>query len=70
MSISGNYITFAFALPFPFFIWYGKSKDLNGVSYPTYNEKSRQWGLIIFVLCFIFFMIGLRLGLEASLESL
>jgi hypothetical protein len=60
ISATGSYIALAFSLPLPYFIWTGKSKDLNGKSHPTYNENTQHWGLGIFIFSVIAFYIGIQ----------
>jgi hypothetical protein len=63
LSATAGYIAFFFALPLPFFIWSGTTKDVNGKSHPTYNENTRYWGIGIFLFSLAAFYFGLRLHL-------
>jgi hypothetical protein len=59
ISFTGSYLALAFALPYPFFLWYGKNKDWANNSYPTYDERTRQIGLAIFIVSLLAFVAGI-----------
>ncbi len=67
-ALTGSKLALAFALPFPFFVWYHSQREVAGQSYPTYDDVSRQWGLIVFILSALAFFISLSLGATNSFE--
>ena len=53
---------------FPFFVWYHSQKDVTGQIYPTYDDESRQWGLLIFILSALAFFLNLAFGATNSFD--
>lgn len=65
LAFSLNIFTFAFFIPFPFYVWQGKTTLLDGSKKYTYDDSSRTWGAFVFALSCMALCVGL--GLQTNL---